>query len=168
MSDRGGSRPQIHDERFYATPEDETVIASVRAALERDDRVNHAREIAVSCRGGWVELRRTVATPRQLGVADEIAKSVPGVRGVEVELHVDLRDRWEDDELRGAALQALIADGGVPADRVDVHVTDGWLTLKGEVKSQAASDAAFAAMSELQGVGGITNEIKVITAGLDG
>ena len=42
---------------------------------------------------------------------------------------------------------------------------NAWLTLKGEVKDQSASDAAFAAVSALPGVGGITNEIKVITAG---
>ena len=64
---------------------------------------------------------------------------------------MDLRDRWGDDELRGAALQALVADGSCPADRVDVDVSDGWLTLKGEVKSQSASDAAFAAVSDLDG-----------------
>jgi hypothetical protein len=33
---------------------------------------------------------------------------------------------------------------------------------------QSDSDAAFATVSRLAGVGGITNEIKVITAGLGG
>ena len=149
-------------------PDDNTIIASVRAALGGDARVDHPAEIAVSCHNGWVALHGTVATPRQRRVAHEIADSVPGVRSVEVDLRVDLRDRWQDDELRGSALQALIADPVVPADRVDVAVSDGWLTLEGEVKSQSASDAAFAAVSDLQGVGGITNEIKVITAGIDG
>jgi osmotically-inducible protein OsmY len=149
-------------------PDDKAIITSVRAALERDARVDHPREIAVSCQAGWTVLRGTVATPRQRSIAHEVARVAPGVRGVEVELHVDLHDRWEDGEVRGTALQALVADAGVPADRVDVVVSDGWLTLKGKVKSQSASDAAFATVSELQGVGGITNEIKVITAGLDG
>lgn len=47
-------------------------------------------------------------------------------------------------------------------------VADGWLTLKGEVKHQLDSDAAFEAVSGLRGIGGITNEIKVISAGIDG
>ena len=149
-------------------PDDNTIIASVRAALAGDARVDHPAEIAVSCHTGWVALHGTVATPRQRRVAAEIAESVPGVRDVEVDLRVDLRDRWQDDELRGSALQALIADPVVPADRVDVAVSDGWLRLEGKVESQSASDAAFAAVSDLRGVGGITNEIKVITAGLDG
>jgi osmotically-inducible protein OsmY len=57
---------------------------------------------------------------------------------------------------------------GVPPDRVDVFVSDGWLALEGEVEEETASDAVFAAVSELPGVGGITNRIRVITAGIDG
>jgi osmotically-inducible protein OsmY len=113
-------------------------------------------------------LRGTVRSIHQRRVAVEIARSVPGVGDVVDELHVDPRDRFLDDEVRGAALQALMSNGSVPADRIDVHVANGWLTLRGEVKHQSESDAAFAAVSELPGVGGITNEIKVITAGIDG
>ncbi len=149
-------------------PNDETILMNVRTALAGDRRLGHPEEIAVSCKAGWVVLRGTVATPRQRSAADGIARAVPGVAGVEVELRVDLRDRWLDDELRGRALQSLIVDDGVPAERVDVAVSDGWLTLKGEVKEQAASDAAFAAVADLAGVGGVTNAIKVITAGMDG
>ena len=56
----------------------------------------------------------------------------------------------------------------VPAERIDVAVDDNWLTLKGEVKHQYETDAAFEAVRRLPGVGGIINEIKVITAGIDG
>lgn len=149
-------------------PDDEKIILDVRAALDGDDRLSHPREVAVACRDGWVELRGTVSTPHQVHIAKEIAKSVRGVRAVEVNLRVDLRDSWLDDELRGVALQVLIADKGVPIDRVDVAVSDGWVTLKGEVEDQSASDAAFAAVRVLPGVGGITNKIEVITAGIDG
>jgi osmotically-inducible protein OsmY len=80
----------------------------------------------------------------------------------------DPRDHWQDEEIRGTARQALICSDAVPEGRVDVRVTAGWLTLKGEVRRQSESDAAFAAVSAVAGIGGITNEIKVITAGLDG
>ena len=40
--------------------------------------------------------------------------------------------------------------------------------MKGEVKHQYESNAAFEAVSGVPGVGGITNEIRVVTAGLDG
>ena len=61
-----------------------------------------------------------------------------------------------------------MSNTAVPPDRVEVKVANGWLTLKGEVKHQYDSDAAFEAVSGLPGVGGITNEIRVVTAGIDG
>ena len=63
--------------------------------------------------------------------------------GVEDELRVDPRDRWRDNEIRGAALQALMSSDPIPGDRIDVAVANGWLTLKGEVKHQDETDAAF-------------------------
>jgi osmotically-inducible protein OsmY len=137
----------------------------IRAKYVRDPRIPHPGEVAVSERAGAVTLRGTVTTPQQRHVAVEIAKSVPGVRDVYDELSVDPRDRWEDAEIRGAALQALMSSPGVPADQIDVKVDDAWLTMKGEVKHQYESDVAFEAVSQVPGVGGITNRITVITAG---
>jgi osmotically-inducible protein OsmY len=137
----------------------------IRAQYGRDPRIPHPREVAVSERAGAVTLRGTVTTPQQRHAAVEIAKSVRGVREVYDELSVDPRDHWEDAEIRGAALQALMSSPGVPADQIDVKVDAAWLTVKGEVKHQHESDAAFEAVSEVPGVGGITSRITVITAG---
>ena len=145
-----------------------TLTEEIRAQLARDPRLPHPSQIAVSERAGAVTLRGTVRSPHQRHTAATVARSVSGVRTVDDEIRVDARDHWMDDELRGTALQALIADGRVPADRVDVAVASGWLTLTGTVARQSDSDAAFAVVSRLAGVGGITNRIEVVTAGLDG
>lgn len=147
---------------------DRLITDKIRARLERDDRIPHPAEVAVSEQHGTVVLRGSVGTFHQRRATVEIARAVAGVLAVEDELWVDPRDRWEDNEVRGVALQALMSDGAVPADRVDVTVSNGWLTLKGEVKHQYENDAAFEAVDRLPGVGGITNEIKVITAGIGG
>jgi len=144
------------------------ITDEIRATLERDDRIPHPAEVAVSERHGTVILRGSVGTPHQRQAIVKIARAVPGVLAVEDELSVDPRDRWQDNEIRGAALQALMSIDAVPADRIDVTVANGWLTLKGEVKHQDEHDAVFKAVHRLPGVGGITNEIKVITAGIDG
>jgi len=147
---------------------DSLITDEIRATLERDDRIPHPAEVAISERHGTVILRGSVGTPHQRRAIVKIARAVPGVLDVEDELSVDPRDRWQDNEIRGAALQALMANDAVPADRIDVTMANGWLTLKGEVKRQHDNDAAFEAIHRLPGVGGITNEIKVITAGIDG
>ena len=147
--------------------DDELITDRIRTALKDDPLIPHPAEIALSSRAGTVTLRGTVASLQQRRRAVELARSF-AAHGVEDELSVDLRDRWEDNETRGLALQALMSDVAVPAERIEVRVADGWLTLKGEVKHQRDSDGAFAAVSGVPGVGGITNEIKVVTAGIDG
>ena len=144
------------------------IIDEIRAKLEDNHHIPHPAEIAISEREGDVTLRGSVGSWHQRQTAVQVAKSVRGVREVEDQLTVDVRDHWDDDVIRGVALQALISSDDVPADRVDVKVDAGWLTLKDEVKHQFDSDAAFAAVSGVPGIGGITNEIKVITAGIDG
>lgn len=144
---------------------DHVITERIRAALEREPRIAHASEIAVAERQGMVTLRGTVSSPRRRRAAVEIARSVPGVTKVEDGLRIDPRDHSRDDEIRGAALQALLSDDGVP-DGVDVKVASGWLTLRGEVKRQRESDAAFDAVSGVAGVGGITNRITVVSPGV--
>jgi osmotically-inducible protein OsmY len=68
-----------------------------------------------------------------------------------------------DDEIRGIALQILVWDGDVPAENVNVKVSEGWVTLSGDVAYQFQSDAAYDDVASLYGVVGVTNEIKVNT-----
>jgi osmotically-inducible protein OsmY len=75
---------------------------------------------------------------------------------------VHLRDDVWDDEVRGAAIQSLIRDADVPAERIEVKVSAGWVTLTGTVDYEFQSDAAFDDVAMVKGVGGITNEIKVV------
>jgi osmotically-inducible protein OsmY len=144
------------------------IVNEIRAALHSDPRLPHPEQVAVSEKDGTVTLRGSVGGFHQQRAAVTIAKSVSGVKVVEDELRVDPRGHSDDDEIRGAALQALMSNDAVPADRIEVKVKDGWLTLKGEVRHQEESDAAFAIVSGLDGVGGITNAITVVTAGIDG
>ncbi len=143
----------------------EEVIDQIRAQYVSDPRIQHAAELAVTERAGTVTLRGTVRSPNQRRVAVDIARSVRGVRSVVDELSINPRDDWRDDEVRGAALQALVSNPDVPDEQIDATVADGWLTLTGRVKRQSESNAAFQAVSRLPGVGGITNKIEVTTAG---
>ena len=87
---------------------------------------------------------------------------VPG-RDVDDWLQVRLldRDRRQDAEVRGAALQRLQWDSEIPGDAIRVSVKDGWVTLKGDVVFQFQSDEAFNRVASLHGVTGVTNEIRV-------
>src|SRR5688572_7954763 len=109
-------------------------------------------------------LRGTVESVKQRHAAVEDAHGVTGVDAVYDELNLRLFPHDpHDDEIRGTVLKLLIRDPRVPETTIDV-VADSWVTLKGEVRHQHESDAAFEDVEKLEGVGGITNAIKVVTA----
>jgi osmotically-inducible protein OsmY len=140
------------------------VIDDVRDELARDPRLPYPDEIAIESFGDTVTLRGTVGSFAQQRAAVGDARRTRGVVDVYDDLQVRIldRDRREDAEIRGAALQRLSWDSELPADYLDVHVQDGWVTLKGDVDYQFQSDLAFDDVSGLYGVTGVTNKIKVV------
>lgn len=143
----------------------ETVEDDIRGALVRDPRVSSPDEVAISFADGTVVLRGTVGSFGQRRAAVSDARDVAGVEDLDDQLQVRILDdeRRADADIRGIALQILHWDTEVPDELVDVKVTDGWLTLTGEVGYQYQSDAAYYDVATLQGLTEITNEIKVIT-----
>src|SRR3954454_406355 len=121
------------------------MVDDVRAEIASDPRIPYADEIAVSAYGDEVTLRGTVGSFAQQQEAVADARRTRGVVDVLDELQVRIldRDRREDAEIRGAALQRLAWDSKIPGDYLEVGVKDGWVTLKGEVASQFQSDMAF-------------------------
>ena len=142
----------------------EELQSAVRASLASVPRLPYPDEIAVDASGGVVTLRGTVGSFAQQRAASADARRTAGVDEVYDELQVRLLDdeRREDAEIRGAALQRLLWDPELRSDYVDVHVRDGWVTLKGEVDHQYQSDDAFDHVAGLRGVTGVTNKIKVV------
>ena len=141
------------------------VIDDVRTELASDPRLPYPDEIAVESFGDTVTLRGTVGSFAQRRAAVADARRTRGVVDVyydELEVRILDRDRREDAEIRGAALQRLAWDSEIPGDYLDVHVRDGWVTLKGDVDFQFQSDVAFDDVSGLYGVTGVTNKIKVV------
>lgn len=140
--------------------------AAVQSALSRDPRIPHPAEIAISAYEiGSVTLRGTVGSFPQRRAAVDDVRNIDGVLNVIDKLEVSLRepDRRPDDELRGRALERLSWDTQILADRIDVGVSHGRLTLTGEVDHEFESERAYRDISQLAGVVGVTNEIKIKT-----
>ena len=108
-------------------------------------------------------LRGTVGSFSQRRAAEDDALDLEGVSDVNNELQVRLLSdsRREDADIRGIALQILMWDALVPADLINVKVSDGWVTLTGSVSYQFESDAAYDDIADLIGVVAVTNDIKV-------
>jgi osmotically-inducible protein OsmY len=141
-----------------------TIEEAVRESLDNDRRLRRPAEEAVMVDDGVVTLRGTVGTFGQRLAAVRDARKVHGVDYVEdqIEVRILAVDRRSDAELRGMALQAIAWDTDAPDKGIDIKVTDGWVTLTGEVSYQFQNDAAYGDVAKLFGVIGITNEIRVV------
>ncbi len=66
-----------------------------------------------------------------------------------------------DADLAAAILNALAWDVTIPADNLDVTVSEGWVTLKGGVEYGFQKRDAERAVHHLLGVKGVSNQIVV-------
>jgi osmotically-inducible protein OsmY len=141
---------------------DKDLKQQVQNALDWEPSVD-ASDIGVAVDEGVVTLRGTVRTYTEKQVAERVALRVFGVRALANDLAVHLPASFErtDTELAQAAVTALSFSSAVPAGRITVSVSDGWITLKGNVEWQYQKDAAARCVRDLVGVKGVTNTIAV-------
>jgi osmotically-inducible protein OsmY len=122
-----------------------------------------AADIGVSVDNAVVTLRGDVATYAARAAAERVALGVYGVKGVANDLNVRLPGQYQrtDSDVAQAAVNALKWNTVVPHDRISVAVSNGWVTLKGNVDWQYQKEAAAHAVRDLTGVRGVTSEITV-------
>jgi len=140
---------------------DSQLQADVAEELFRDLRVDDD-EVAVKAENGSVTLRGTVGSLGAKRAAGNDARRVAGVLEVHNELEVRLltEHRRTDAELRGSLLKLLSWNAVVP-DSVDATVSNGEVTLTGEVDHRYQREEADATIVNLRGVTEIQNKIKV-------
>ena len=122
-----------------------------------------AAHVGVVVKNGVVTLSGHVSSYAEKWAAEEAAKRVYGVRAVANELDVKLpgSSQRTDEDIAADAVSALKSNVSVPDDQVKVTVSEGWVTLEGEVQWQYQKEAAENAVRYLQGVRGVTNLIRV-------
>jgi osmotically-inducible protein OsmY len=119
-------------------------------------------EIGVSVKDGVVALTGWVDSYLKKWSAEDAAHRVAGVKAVANDLEVKLASERTDADIAQAAIHALEWDVFVPADRIKVTVSKGWVTLKGEVEWQYQREDAERAVRRLVGVKGVSNLITVV------
>jgi osmotically-inducible protein OsmY len=141
---------------------DEAIQTDVLEELKWDAHVR-PNEIGVAVKDGIVTLNGWVDSFLKKMAAQEAAHRVPGVKAVANEIEVRLPGFAErtDTDLAAAVLNALRWDAAIPAGKVDVTVSQGWVTLKGEVEHVFQVRDAERAVRRHAGVKGVTNLIGV-------
>ena len=145
-----------------STRTDEEIQRDILEELKWDTRVR-PNEVGVAVKDGVVTLTGWVDSYLKKMAAEEAAHRVRGVKAVVNDIEVRLPSSAErtDEDLAKAALNALQWQAGVPADKIDVTVSHGWVTLKGEVEYGYQKREAERAVERLSGVRGVINLIRV-------
>jgi len=122
-----------------------------------------AAHIGVSVQDGVVTLSGYVSSYAEKYAGERAAKRVYGVKAIANELEVKLpgSSKRTDEDIASAAVNALKSDLSVPADKIKVTVSKGWVKLEGEVEWQYQRIAAENSVRYLPGVTGVSNLITV-------
>lgn len=142
--------------RVGASVADGELIVEVRDAFRHYDPIRMWGDcLAIDADGGRVVLSGMVRNHSAKETAEQLAKKVKGVTGVENRLVVDL-----DVEL--AVSQALAADSrtSILFPGVLVGVVFGVVYLKGDAPSADAKKAATEVTFKVPGVASVSNELQ--------
>ncbi len=144
------------------TRTDEEIQRDVLAELKWEPRVS-PNEIGVSVKDGIVALTGWVDSYTKRWAAEDAAQRVPGVKAVANDIEVRLPTDKEktDTDIAAAVTRALEWDAYIPTGKVQVTVSKGWVTLRGEVDWQFQRQDAEQVIRRIQGVKGVSNLITI-------
>jgi osmotically-inducible protein OsmY len=139
---------------------DPMLQSKVEAQLRLDPRLNWEL-LQVKIDQGQVTLFGKVASPEEMGWAETVASTVPGVKGITNNIIVDSA-LAPDHKVRTEIWRAMKT---VPAlehnPTLNVNVRNGEVILTGAVQGEAARKAAEKAAQSVDGVRKVVNNLKV-------
>src|SRR5579872_4060073 len=102
--------------------------------LDFDPSVDASR-VGVAASSGIVTLTGSVPTYTEKLAAEEAVKRIAGVQGIANELKIDLPQSHvrDDTDIAHAAVSILEWDTTLTRDRVTVNVSNGFVTLEGQL-----------------------------------
>lgn len=141
---------------------DRTLKLAVEDELTWEPSID-AEHIGVTAEDGVVTLTGHVGSYTEKIIAERAAKRVKGVRAIAQEIEIRLPNdrKASDDQIAKRALDIIAWDSTIPKDKVQVKVQGGFVTLTGQVDWHYQRTDAEYAVRKLEGIKGLSNEIKV-------
>ena len=132
------------------------------AELTWEPSVN-ASGIGVEVKNGTVTLAGHVDSFTEKLHAERAAQRVAGVKGLAIEIEVQLPgvSKRTDGEIARSVQSILDWTSYVPKDSIKVKAENGWITLSGDVEWDFQREAARNAVRYLFGVVGVSDEIMI-------
>lgn len=145
---------------LYASEMDQKIVASVKQTyvfktLLKDDNIN------VTSSEGAVVLKGNVAEDTHKKLAKETVANLQGVKSVDNQLVVNEPAEESDAWISMQIKYSLLYNRYVSGLNTKVFVTDGIVTLKGEVVNQGQKDLAEEYAKDVKGVKDVKNEMTI-------
>ena len=136
--------------------------------LKWDSRISWA-QIGVEVRDGVVKLSGAVSSYAKKSAAQQAAHRVAGVLDVANDIEVKPTGAFArtDSDIAKAVRHTLEWDALVPDERLRSTVSDGWVTLEGDVDIWREREDAEKAVLKLAGVVGVLNMIRILPKAID-
>jgi osmotically-inducible protein OsmY len=142
------------------TAEDKELRDAVQRQIEWEPEIT-SEDISVAVHDHIVSLTGFVHAYMEKVAAEKAAKRVYGVKAVANDIEVKLGIEKSDPEIAREAVEALHRNYSVPDERIKVMVKDGQVVLEGSVDWHYQKQAAEAAIRDLAGVKGVSNDLQV-------
>jgi osmotically-inducible protein OsmY len=141
---------------------DSDIKRDVEQELRWDADID-ATDIGVTVKDGVVTLTGFVRSYTQKWQAERDAKRVAGVVGVanDIEVRIASFDQKPDPEIARDAISALKNELPYSASRIKVVVSNGWITLEGDLEWYFQKQRAEEAVRRVKGVKGVINAIAL-------
>lgn len=130
--------------------------------LEWEPRLDSA-DVGVAVVDGVVTLNGFVKSYAEKLAAEAAVRRVTGVNAIAEELKVRYASdaKTADHEIARRILDVFAWNSLVPNEGIQVKVEHGWVSLTGNVKWHYQSKEAARAASQISGVTGVSNTIKI-------
>lgn len=140
----------------------------VKEMFSWDAQLDDGR-VVVKVHNGAVTLSGAVSSSEESARAAQDAASVRGVTGVDNRLLVGpVAEAVEDQLVRASCLRALDGESHVPTGSVSVSVQNGLVTLHGRAHCHFQAAAAKRAVSTVDGVKGVVDNIVIVSDPIPG
>jgi len=137
---------------------DEAIRGDLLLEAKWDPEIT-SKDIGGSVKDGIVTLYGFVSSYMEKDAVERAAKRVRGVRAVANDLQIKPSFKPTDPEIARDVVQNLVNHIFLPADKVRVTVSNGWVTLDGTLDWQYQRKLAENGAKSIKGVMGITNNI---------
>ncbi len=130
--------------------------------LEWDSQLE-AAHIGVVAHDGAITLSGHVSSYPEKYAAFSAVKSVRGVKSIadEIEVHLDPKSRMDDSDVAERIAHVLSWNVAAPSDTIKAKVSNGFVTLEGEVEWDHERRQIERQVRHVRGVKGISNFIHI-------